>query len=228
MNNKKIHVAIIPDGNRRWAKSKNISEIKGYEKSGNYERMLKLFEEAKKQSVGFFSIWGFSTENWSRNSYQNKQLFDFFSKSFKKLREDAGKNKMKVIHLGRKDRIPKKLAKELELLERETKNYKDFILQICIDYGGRDEILRAVNKIIKKEKIVDEKKFAEYLDTKNIPDPDLIIRTSGEKRISGFMPFQTAYSELYFTEKHFPDFNENDLREAIKDFKKRKRRFGGN
>jgi len=228
MKGKKIHVAIIPDGNRRWARSKNISEIKGYEKSGNYERLLKLFKEAKKQNVEVISIWGFSTENWKRNKYQNKKLFNFFTKSFRKLREDAGKNKMKVIHLGRKDRIPKELAKELDFLEKETKKYDDFVLQICIDYGGRDEILRAVNKIIKKEKTVDEKKFIKYLDTKNIKDPDLIIRTSSEKRTSGFMPFQTTYSELYFSEKHFPDFNENDLRKAIKDFKKRKRRFGGN
>ena len=142
--------------------------------------------------------------------------------------KDIYKNKIRFKHLGRKDRIPKKLVQALEKLEQESKNYSGFNVQLCLDYGGKDEIIRAVNRAIKSGKIeINEKEFHEFLDTKNIPEPDLIIRTSGEQRTSGIMPFQSSYAELYFTPVYFPDFNSQELKKAIEEFQKRQRRFGG-
>jgi len=130
--------------------------------------------------------------------------------------------------LGRKDRLPRKLVKALRKLEEETHDYSDFNVQLCLDYGGRDEIIRAVNKMLKSGvKKVDEKMFSDNLDSAGIPDPDLIIRTSGEKRLSGLLPFQSVYAELYFSDSYFPDFDALELRKAVKSFGNRVRRFGG-
>lgn len=222
------HVAIIPDGNRRWARNKGLIGTKGHKKAAEYDNVLSILDETKKLKTKFLSIWGFSTENWKRSKTEIKIIFHLILKITRKLRKDAHKNKTRFRFFGRRDRIPKKLREELENLEKETKKYKEFNVQLCLDYGGRDEIVRAVNKILKeKKKKIDEKSFEKYLDSSGIPDPDLIIRTSGEKRISGFMPFQSAYSELYFVEKNFPDFGGKDIRKAINEFGKRKRRFGG-
>jgi len=224
-----LHVAIIPDGNRRWARKKGLISTVGHEKSTKYENIISLFDEAKKLKIKYVSIWGFSTENWKRSKTEIKIIFQLILKVLKKLEKDAHKNKIRFRFFGRRDRIPKNLLSELKKLEKETKKYKDFNVQFFFDYGGRDEIIRAINKILNdKKKKIDEKSFEMYLDSSGIPGPDLIIRTSGEKRISGFMPFQSAYAELYFLEKNFPDFGKKDLRKAINEFGKRKRRFGGN
>ncbi|MCH8945373.1 MAG: di-trans,poly-cis-decaprenylcistransferase [Nanoarchaeota archaeon] len=221
------HVAIIPDGNRRWAKEKGLIATVGHEKSAGYENILSLFSEAKKLNIKYLSVWGFSTENWKRSKLEVKTIFDLIFDLVKKLKKDSHSNKIRFRFIGRRDRLPRNLLEELKLLEIETKDYKEFNIQLCLDYGGKDEIIRAVNKILKdKKEIVTEKIFEKYLDTFEIPDLDLIIRTSGEKRISGFMPFQSTYSELYFAEKNFPDFKKEDLREAVNEFSKRKRRFG--
>jgi len=231
-NNKiPIHIGIIPDGNRRWAKLRRLKKTAGHEKSAEYSNIFSLFDEARKLGVKYISIWGFSTENWKRDDEEKKVIFDLILKILKKMKKDCDKNKIRFRHFGRKDRLPKKLVKKILDMEKETKNYSDFNVNLCLDYGGRDEILRAVNKILKfnrDRKKINEKTFSEYLDSKKIPDIDLIIRTSGEKRTSGFMPFQSVYSEFYFVKKPFPLFNKKDLRKAILDFGKRKRRFGGN
>lgn len=224
-----VHISIIPDGNRRWAKEKGMIGSMGHYKSGSKENILSLFEEAKKQGVKYMSVWGFSTENWSRDEKEIKSIFELVLDIVKKLRGDAEKNKIRFRHMGRKDRLPKNLREALEELEEETKNYDDFNVQLFLDYGGRDEIIRAVNKIIARKKgKIDEKDIIENLDTMGIPDPDLIIRTSGEKRVSGLMPWQSVYAEYYFSDVHFPDFDARELRKAIEDFGKRDRRFGGN
>ena len=140
---------------------------------------------------------------------------------------EAEKEKYKVRHLGKKDRLPKKMSEKLSKIEESTKENKGVCVLLCIDYGGRDEIIRAANKAVEKGEKVNEEVFSNYLDTKGVPDPELIIRTGGEKRLSGFMPFQSVYSEIYFTDKYFPDFIRDDLREAVKWFKGRKRKFGG-
>ncbi|MDO8627652.1 MAG: undecaprenyl diphosphate synthase family protein, partial [Candidatus Diapherotrites archaeon] len=199
--------------------------------------------------------------------------FDLVSDFVDKYKQDLHKDKIRFRHIGRKERLPKELSKKLIDLEKQTKNYDEFNVQLYLDYGGRDELLRAINKLLKSERFrnknnspileggrgraisrlgssrdgggvrsrvgggntnlrkknkeITEEEFKKYLDTNSIPDPDLIIRTSGEYRLSGFMPFQSTYSELYFTDKHFPDFNTAELRKAIQEFSKRKRRFGG-
>ncbi len=222
------HVVIIPDGNRRWAKARGMKGTEGHKKSAEKDNVVALFEETKKLGIKYISIWVFSTENWKRSEEEKKVLFDLLGNSMDILGNYFHEHKIRFRHIGRKDRLPKKLVEKLKSVERETKKYSDYNAQLLIDYGGRDEIVRAVNKIIKKEKKIDEEKFSEYLDTNGIPDPDLVIRTSGEKRISGLMPYQATYSEFYFVKKHFPAFKPRDLRKAVKNFSKRKRTFGGN
>lgn len=222
-----IHVSIIPDGNRRWAVSKGLEKVKGYSKV-DYNHLESLIFEAKEMGVKYLSLWFFSTENWKRPKSEISFLFDHFLKNSEKLLEGAIKNKIKIRHLGRKDRLPRNVTEDLELLESKTNEFEDFTVLICMDYGGRDELVRSINKLMKSG--VDKVEYEDiekYLDSKGIPDPDLIIRTSGEKRLSGFMPYQSAYSEFYFADIHFPDFTANELRKAIEDYSGRKRRLGG-
>ncbi|MEK6928623.1 MAG: polyprenyl diphosphate synthase [Nanoarchaeota archaeon] len=222
------HVAIIPDGNRRWAKEKKASPEFGHYTSSSFQHVSGLFDEARKIGIKYLTLWGFSTENWKRNSFEVKAIFSMILKNIKDFREEVHAKKIRFRHLGRKDRIPRNLLKELEKLERESKEYENFNVQLCLDYGGKDELLRAVNAILRKGfKKIDEEDFTHYLDSYGIPDVDLIIRTSGEMRLSGFMPFQSTYAELYFADVHFPDFNAKELRKAIKEFGRRHRRFGG-
>lgn len=223
-----VHVVIIPDGNRRWAREKGLIASVGHYSAGSYDNIESIFDEGRKLGIKYMSIWAFSTENWGRDKREIKAVFDVVMGGVERFRRDAHKNKIRFRHIGRKDRIPKKLAVELRKLEEETEDYGDFSVQLCFDYGGRDEILRAINRMLKSgKKKINEEEFRKNLDTSGIPDPDLIIRTSGEKRTSGFMPFQSAYAELYFIEKYFPDFNRNDLRKAVSEYSKRVRRFGG-
>jgi undecaprenyl diphosphate synthase len=221
------HVLIIPDGNRRWARERGLAASFGHYTSASDERIVELITESKKMGIEYLSLWGFSTENWKRDEKEVKSIFDLVFKKTKKLSELCHKNEIRFRHIGRRDRIPKILLKELEKLEKNTRNFKKLNLQLMLDYGGRDEIIRAVNKLLKsKKKKVDEDDFKEYLDTKDIPDVDLIIRTSGEKRTSGAMPYQSTYAELYFADCYFPEFDVRELRKAIDDFSNRTRRFG--
>jgi undecaprenyl diphosphate synthase len=223
------HIAVIPDGNRRWAKQKGLDELEGHRVGGVPDKMKSLLSEAQNLGTKYFTIWVFSTENWKRSQRELDSLFEIIYNLLSKLEVDFIKEKIRFRHFGRKDRLPKNLIEITEHLEKITRNFKNFNFQLCMDYGGRDEIVRAVNKALKNgsAEIVEED-FANYLDSCGIPDPDLIIRTSGEYRLSGFMPFQSTYSEFYFTDVHFPDFGSVQLREAVESFDKRKRKFGGN
>lgn len=223
-----VHVVIIPDGNRRWARARGLKPWEGHYKSGSYDNLISLFREAKRLGVKYLSIWAFSTENWKRDKKEVDILLNLTLKRIMDFSKEIHNEKIRFRHIGRKDRIPVKLVRELEKLEKETAGYNESNVQLLLDYGGRDEIIRAVNKLIKNGKEVGESEFSEALDTFDIPDVDLIIRTSGEKRLSGLMPFQGVYSELYFIDKHFPEFTAEDLRIAVEDFSNRKRNFGGN
>jgi len=226
-----VHIALIPDGNRRWAKEKGLVGSFGHYKAGSYDNLEELFSEAKNLGVRFMSIWGFSTENWKRDKKEVDAIFSIVLDGIRKFRKNAAKNKIRFRHLGRKDRLPEVLRDEIIKLEDETKGYDDFHVQLCLDYGGKDEIVRAVNKILEqKDEIgsVDEESFSKHLDTNGTPEVDFVIRTSGEKRTSGFMPYQSSYAELYFSDVYFPDFDASELRRAVSEFSKRKRRFGGN
>ncbi len=223
------HVAIIPDGNRRWAKLNGLKKIEGHKAGGSYESISKIIGEAKNLGIKYLTFWAFSTENWKRDRIEVDQLFELFVNILGKIKEEAIEKKIKFRHIGRKDRLPEKLVKVILDVEKATKDFEEFNVQLCIDYGGRDEIVRALNKALRAGvQEIKEDDIVNYLDSAGIPDPDLIIRTSGEQRISGFMSFQSAYSEFYFTDVHFPDFGPEHLRKAVEEFSARGRRFGGN
>lgn len=221
------HVAVIPDGNRRWAKNKSLKESYGHYRAGSFENLSSLMKEAQDMGVRYFSIWAFSTENWKRSEEERKAIFDVILKGIKKFEKRFKEEEVRFKHMGRKDRLPRELVKAMDDLEEKTKKFDKFTAIFCLDYGGRNEIIRAVKKIVRdKVKDMGEEKFSKYLDSSEIPDPDLIIRTGGEKRLSGFMAYQSAYSELYFTDVYFPDFDSKELRKAILEYSNRQRRFG--
>lgn len=226
------HIAIIPDGNRRWAKEHNLPAILGHEKG--YERVRECVSSAREMGIAFVSVWAFSTENWKRKEEEIDDLMGLVSKGLSKIHEDAKKEKTRVVHIGRRDRISKKLLSLMEEVEKETKTYDGFCLCIAIDYGGEDEIERAHMRAIADGDTVaatekyEAKKLSDFLDTtiQGVPSPDVIIRTGGETRTSGFMLMQSAYSEWIFEEKLFPDFDGEAFEKAIDTYKARTRRYG--
>ena len=227
------HLAIIPDGNRRWARKRGLPTFEGHRRG--FDRAIEIVKKARELGIHTVTLWAFSTENWKRTKKEVSYLMKLYEIMIDKFLPEARKDRVKIIHLGRKDRIPQSLKKKIERAEEETKNYQAHVLNIALDYGGRDEILRAVIRMMdhlrggrrdSSEVKLTEQEFSQYLDTAGMPDPDLIIRTGGEKRLSGFMLWQCQYSELYFTKTLMPDFGPKELEKAIKDYSKRQRRFG--
>lgn len=221
------HIVLIPDGNRRWAKEHGLSLEEGHRKG--LEVVMDVARAAESWGIKYFTIWAFSTENWDRTRFEVGYLMRLFREFLKKHLKEFLERGVRVIHLGRRDRIPKFLREALDSVVRKTEKNDNFVFNIALDYGGRDEIVRAVKRILKLGKDpskVSEEEFRHFLDTNGQPEPDLIIRTSGEKRLSGIMPFQAAYAELYFEKVNLPDFNKEKLKAAILDFSKRQRRFG--
>jgi len=224
------HIALILDGNRRWARARGLKSWEGHR--AGYEAVRRLARASRKLGVHTFTIWSFSTENWDRPKKEIDEILKLLRRGLEEFRKEAHEEKVRLVHLGRKDRFPRDIALQLERLEKETKNYNN-VLNLALDYGGRDEIIRATKKIIAGKipaEKVDEKLFESYLDTHGqpYPYPDLFIRTSGEQRTSGLLPWQMAYSEFYFEPEHLPDFTPEKLRNAILDYSRRRRRFGGN
>ncbi len=218
------------DGNRRWAKAKNLDPVKGHEQAAK-NAVEPLIEKCVELGIPYVTFWAFSTENWKRDEDELKGLFDVFRFALGQLALRFIQKGARLRILGDVSRFPKDIAqKSLEMISKSANNHK-ITVTFALNYGGRDEILRAVKKIVSEnipvEKI-DENLFSSYLDTTGIPDPDLVIRTGGEKRLSGYLPWQSVYSELYFTPVLFPDFSPHELVLAIDDFLKRDRRFGGN
>lgn len=225
------HIALILDGNRRWARAKGLTPSEGH-KAG-YFAVRKVADASRNIGVHTFTVWCFSTENWSRNAKEIKAIMALVRYLVRDFRKNAMKDGVRFVHLGRKDRLPKDIAKLITELEKETKKKKKHVLNVALDYGGRDEMVRAVKKIVNDEvdeNKIDEKLIGSYLDTGDqpYPNPDLFIRTSGEQRTSGLMPWQLSYAEYYFESDHLPDFSPDKLKEAILDFSRRRRRFGGN
>ena len=221
------HVVIIPDGNRRWAKAHGLKPVDGHKKG--LETAMSIVKGSRNLGVKVLTLWGFSTENWNRPPTEVGYLMRVYAQFFKKHIRELVKEGVRFNWIGRRDRVPAILKAVLEKLERETANNTKYILNICIDYGGHDELLRAIKKIVASKVTpakVDEKLVSSKLDTAGMPDPDLLIRTSGELRTSGIMPWQTAYTELYFSKRFFPDFNLSELKRALSDFARRQRRFG--
>src|SRR3990167_1636513 len=224
------HIAVILDGNGRWARAHGLPTTKGHEAGA--VALEHLLENCRRAGVHTLTIWGFSTENWKRPPKEVSKIMDLVGLMIKKHLKDSKKEGVRFIHIGSKERLPRHLAILLKRAEEETKNNKKYILNLALDYGGRDEIVRAVKKIIKAgvpAESVNEELFASYLDTAGqpYPYPDLLIRTSGEQRTSGLMPWQMAYSEFYFEEDHLPDMTTTKLRKILLDYSRRRSRFGG-
>ena len=221
------HVVIIPDGNRRWAKKHGLSTIEGHKKG--LDVAYSLSKASRGLGVKVLTIWGFSTENWNRSKLEVSYLMRIYTYFLKRNLNELRNEGVKFKWLGRRDRVPASLKNVLEKVEAATKNNTKFILNICLDYGGHDEMVSAIKKIVKKglkPSQITEEVVKEQLTTKGLPDPDLLIRTSGEMRTSGIMPWQTTYTELFFSKLLFPDFSLSELKRAIGDYSQRQRRFG--
>ena len=221
------HIVIIPDGNRRWAKKHGLEAIEGHKKG--LETAFNIVKASKNIGVKILTLWSFSTENWKRPTSEVKYLMHIYRIFFKKHVKELIKEGVRFKWLGRRDRVPRSLKKLLLAIEKQTAKNKNYILNICLDYGGRDELIRAFKKIVRrgfKPSQINEDLISKNLDTAGLPEPDLLIRTSGEKRTSGMMPWQTAYTEYYFSKLYFPDFSKEELKRAISDYSSRQRRYG--
>ena len=229
MNNLPKHVAIIPDGNRRWAIKNNLPTFYGYQKG--FKNSIELAKRARELGIKVLTFWAFSTENWQRSKEEVGYLMKLFAQMIDQNLKMALEEKIRIIHLGRKERIQKHLAEKIIQAEKKTANFDKYFFVIALDYGGRDELLRAIKRFkdsnFKTQDLIEEN-FNQFLDTKDLPypTPDLIIRTSGEVRTSGFMLWQGAYSEWIFSPKYFPEFTPQDLQFCIHEYTKRQRRFG--
>ncbi|MCI9217787.1 isoprenyl transferase [Lachnospiraceae bacterium 42-17] len=226
------HVAIILDGNGRWAKSKGMPRNYGHAQgSKNVERIC---EDAYRMGIKYLTVYAFSTENWSRPKDEVDALMKLLRNYMKTCLKTAAKNDMKIRVLGDTTRLDEDIRCRIRELEEATKENGGLNFQIAINYGSRDEIVRAVKSLsedIKRGVImpeeIDEACIEKYLDTHDIPDPDLLIRTSGEQRISNYLLWQLAYTEFYFTDVLWPDFTKEELLKAIERYNERERRFGG-
>jgi len=225
------HLGIMIDGNRRWAKKRGLPPFEGHRKG--IQRVEEIIKYAYKRGVKILTLYGFSTENWKRNPKEVNFLMNLFEKYVKKgLKEEQKKDKKYYIqfrHIGRRDRLPKHLVELLEKLEKATRKNSQMVVNVAIDYGGRDEVVRAVKKIIRKKlkpEEITEEVLMKNLDTGDLPDVDFVIRTSGEMRLSNFLPLQATYAELYFPRIYWPDFDKEQFDLSLEEFKKRERRFG--
>ncbi|PIN82717.1 di-trans,poly-cis-decaprenylcistransferase [Candidatus Micrarchaeota archaeon CG11_big_fil_rev_8_21_14_0_20_47_5] len=220
------HIAIIPDGNRRWAKGKGLDTLEGHREG--IENMKRALKWCRNFGIRMISLWGFSTENKGRSEREVRYLFELFEKKLAEGEKegDYAKHKIRVRFYGKKEMFPKKVREMMADVEGKTKRNSKYFLNLFFGYGGRQEIVDAVNKAVSQGKRVDERSFAKLLYTSDLPDPDLVIRTSGEERTSGFLPYQAVYSELYFSKKFWPEFDRREFKRALQEYARRKRRFG--
>jgi len=221
------HVAIIPDGNRRWANKNGLPSIRGHELGG--DRMFQVVEHLMKLGVRFVTVWGFSTDNWKRKEEEIFSLFELLESWLKKTKSWAQDNKVRLRYIGRLQELPDNLQDLIQKAITITENNQGMTLNLAFNYTGRAEIIDAVNKLISEHHTnqVDENTFSSYLYTDGTPDVDLVIRTAGEYRISNFMLWQIAYSEFYFTPMYWPDFDIEELDKALVSYSERVRRLGG-
>lgn len=226
------HIAIILDGNGRWAKAKGMPRSYGHVKGcANLETIC---DDMKELGVKYLTVYAFSTENWKRSREEVEGLMKLFRNYLKKCIKISEKNKMKVKVIGDITAFDEDIQKKIVALEEFSKDYEELHFQIALNYGSRDEILRGVRKLAQdavdgkvKPSEIDEGVFESYLDTAGIPDPDLMIRTSGELRLSNYLLWQMAYTEFYFTDVAWPDFHKPELIKAIEKYNERDRRYGG-
>ncbi len=225
------HVAIVMDGNGRWAKQQGKKTLLGHQQGA--KALRKIVEESIRRNIKFLTVYAFSSENWLRPKDEVDGLMALMRQMLKNEAKKLYEKNVRLKVIGKKNKLPKDLQKLIQQVEEKSKTNDALTLVMAISYGARQEIIGAVknlatqvlaDKINPKE--ITEEKFESFLDTQGIPDPDLLIRTSGEKRISNFLLWQCAYSEFYFTPVYWPDFDETEYEKAIEDYKTRKRRFG--
>ena len=225
------HLAVIMDGNGRWAKKRNKNRVFGHSKGINAVR--KIVEESVRLKIKYLTLYAFSAETWNPPEEEISILMQLLLKSLKNEFKKFVKNKIKLNVVGNISLLPKSVKEELSYVLKETSKNKQLVLTLALSYSGREEIQNALKKICAKVKNniipiekIDQSTINEHLYTENLPDVDLLIRTSGEKRISNFLLWKIAYAELYFSEVLWPDFNEKNLHEAILNYQNRERRFG--
>lgn len=229
-DNKKIvprHIGIILDGNRRWARARNLPTLEGHRRG--YQNIKRIALSAFKSGVEILTVYAFSTENWRREKKEVEYLLKLFRLLVDREADLLMKKGVRINFFGRRQDFDKSLQDGMKQIERRTKGNRKGVLNICLSYGGRDEIVRAVRKLAAKKvapRDITEDSISANLDSAAWPDPDLIIRTSGEQRLSGFLTWQSVYSELYFTQKHWPEFDSGDLSQALESYGRRGRRYG--
>ena len=226
------HVAIILDGNGRWAKAKGMPRTYGHIEGA--KTVEKICEEAWKMGIKYLTVYAFSTENWKRSKEEVDALMKLLRNYMKNCLKTAEKNDMVVRVIGDKTGLDDDIREQIDALEKASANNGGLNFQIAINYGSRDEIVRSVRKVMEDVKAgklepeqMDEAMFENYLDTAGIPSPDLLIRTSGEERLSNFLMWQLAYTEFYFTDVPWPAFSKEELQKAVEKFNGRDRRYGG-
>ncbi len=231
-NHLPVHVAIIMDGNGRWAKRKGLPRTQGHLEG--VKRVEEIVETARRLGIHVLTLYTFSTENWSRPKGEISLLMNTLSTVLKRKLPMLKKHNIKFQTIGRQDRIPQAVLKTIARVADETKNNTGLIVNLAFDYGARTEIIDAVKRIAREVKAdqlrvdgITEKTMDEALYTKDLPDPDLLIRTSGEQRISNFLLWQLSYAEFYFTDKLWPDFDGDEFKKAIETYQSRERRYGG-
>ncbi len=220
------HIAFIMDGNRRWAKQRGLNKMLGHKQGA--VAMKKIVDQlAELDGVKYASFFAFSTENWNREPREIEYLFQLIRNFVKDNEADCEKKNIRLRTIGDNSRLPEDLQEVIANAEKSTQDNTGLVVNLAINYGGRDDIVQAVNKLIEKGEAVSIESLKENLYSAPAPDIDLLIRTSGEMRVSNFMLFQMAYSEFYFTKKHWPEFDKAELMKALQEFAKRNRRFGG-
>ena len=223
------HVAIIMDGNGRWARQRGLARTEGHKEGLKTAKRIVL--ASLKEKIEFLSLFVFSTENWKRTEQEVGFLMSLIRAHITKELNFYRKNEIRIVHSGERNGLPHDVLSEIDKAIENTSQYSSLTVNLAINYGGRDEIVRAMQRILASqenddENPIDELKIMRYLDHPEIPDPDLIIRTGGEIRLSNFLLWQSAYSELYFSPKYWPDFTPEDLHAALIDYVHRERRFG--
>ena len=220
------HIAIIMDGNGRWAKDKGMDRIFGHKEGAKSAK--RVIEACSDLNINYLTLYAFSTENWNRPQSEVDSLMSLLSLMLKNEIKELERNNIVFNVVGRVEDLPKSVQNIISDVIDRTKHNTGLVLSLALSYGGRQEIIDAVNKIIvsKKSEIIDEEIVKNNLYCPEIPDPDLIIRTAGEYRLSNFLLWQSAYAELFISKKNWPDFEKEDLMEALKDFENRDRTFG--
>ncbi len=222
------HIAFIMDGNRRWAREKKLPSLLGHKKG--YTQIEKIVNHAQKLNIPYITFWAFSTENWKRDQEEVSYLMDLFRKALRgNLLKKLMKNGGKIRILGNVMAFPPDIREDIAKVVEDSKDNTGIQVNIALNYGGREEIVQAVQQIVSdKVQTIDitSDLLSDYLYTKNLPDPDLVIRTGGAQRLSGYLAWQCVYSELYFTETYWPDFDEKAFGKAIEEYERRERRFG--